>query len=404
MTGWFSGAAIDHIAECAVIGNDEGIRSGAALLQRYTELDPRHGLARQLFPDPRSVNLWGPESEIAFQFYCFANLLELAVRTGYVDLSVWDHKEALSEAVAKFVGREAASKTPGDTALTEALSTRLKEKNYRVEKLDTFQFNAFASLLNLESTMRNDSNARDFIEKTQSREWTDDLTFLVTPEHFADTLGRELLEEKKTGIIRGGLAALRYFAWFADILGRVEKSNGLTDAFVRGALWAQQASNVRRRITVWAKRMTEWAPGGYDQEGEFAWQQLCHALFIIEIEVDKLLPRAVGEFVPDIGEDTIESLMAEGRSGAALRLAREAAERCGRSFKETSDKKNAINFIEACQKLAELGDALSAGAIIAPYVNRIHEIEEFWGNEAIKILFIARSEKTVSLSVCPGTY
>ena len=222
MNGWFSRAAIDRIAECAATSSYEGIfpgrtAGGAALLQRYTELDPPHGLAGLLFPEPdpqpnsdeyaERIIFGGPPlgSQLTLQFYCFASLLELAVRSGYVDLSAWDQRDALSEAMAMFVERESTSgHFSCDTTLPEALSTRLKEKNYRVEKLETVQFNAFASLLSLETQIRNDNNARAFIKNSQRREWTDDLAFLITPEQFADTLSQELLSERTSGPSRVG--------------------------------------------------------------------------------------------------------------------------------------------------------------------------------------------------------
>jgi hypothetical protein len=185
---------------------------------------------------------------------------------------------------------------------------------------------------------------------------------------------------------------LEYFAWFADILRRVENDNGLAEEFVREALWAPQARSVRDRVTVWAKRMTEWAPGGYDRGGELAWEQLSEDLIAIEGKVEKLRLGSVTKTT--VGEEvTIQSLIDEGRLGGALRLAREEAVQRGESFKVTRDRSNAVHLVEACQQLAELGDALNAAAIVAPHVNCIHDIDKWWANEAIKILARARTEK-----------
>jgi hypothetical protein len=202
MNGWFSRAAIDRIADCAVAPSEE-IASGAALLERYVDGDPTHGLGRELFRDQVAAIFGDYSVDRAFQFYCFANLLELAVRTGYVDLGVWDPRERLSESVAAFVAREAASENPCDLSLINSLSTRLEARCYRVEKFDISQFNAFASLLNLETSIRNDSNAQDFIAKTRRGEWSDDLVSWSHPNS-SRILSIELLNEKTTGTITVG--------------------------------------------------------------------------------------------------------------------------------------------------------------------------------------------------------
>ena len=156
---------------------------------------------------------------------------------------------------------------------------------------------------------------------------------------------------------------------------------------------------MRDRITVWANRMTEWAPGGHDQEGELAWEQLSEDLAAIESKVDKLWPELVKETAVS-EEITIQSLIDEGRLGGALRLARDEAEYCGNKFKAETDQTKLSPYAEelvmACQKLSELGDPLSAAAIIAPQFERFRNISSWAAEEANKILARARTEKTAA--------
>ncbi len=408
MIGCFSRAAIDCIAKCAMMPMGASTMSGAAIVKNYTnKKKPFSGLEGKLFTVERKSVFYIYEFEVAFQFYSFSNLLELGVRTGYVDLSTWDQREELNEAVGEFVAQEAESRTPCDLTLIEALSTRLIEKKYRVDNLDIIQFNAFASLLNLETRIRNDSNARKFIENTQQLEsWKDDLAFLVTAEHFAAALVSELQNEEVTGTISGGLAAMQYFSWFADILRTLKKVGGLDEAFVREAMWAQQAHNVQNRISFWSERMTEWASGGLDHDGEFAWKQISDAFFVIKEKVNEIWPEKIEELNLTV-KNNIDDLISEGRLSGALRLAREDAEQCAYKFgvklKENLDKNELVPYVNrllmACKDLAKLGDMHNAAAFIAPFTYDIRCIDYEGGKEAVEMLAQARAEKFIASRV-----
>lgn len=411
MNGWFSRAAVDRIAECALsplpLENADGATAapltGREVLNRYARADSWHGLGRRrLFPDRDAAALFGAESEVAMEFYSFAGLLELAVAAGYVDLGAWEHTDRLAELVPTFLARETASDAPADVTLLEALAARLQEKRYRVAAWQRAEFNAFASLLALDRAVRNDVHARAFLERCDARQWHADLAFLVTPEQFAAVLAGELRDETPAGAIRGGLAALRAFVFLGDLLDRVGKNEALAEGFIRGVRWVQQAGNVHERIWTWAERMMEWDVSAGDERGEVNWQDVSATLGGIERRVGNIWPHPpkVMTLASEVGA-RIDGLIAEGRIGGAVRLARDDAERRAAWFERSLGKADAPvaaqNLLDACKRLDQLGEPLRAAVVLAPHFEQLRRhLHELHLQDGAAILARARRGETAA--------
>lgn len=397
----FSQAALDRIAECASSATAGSEMSPAtAILKQYLSKEVHHGLADTDFPDLADLAFdeaygdFGPTAlERANALYRFIGLLELAVTVGYVDLKAWDEIDLLKEAIRKFTDAESASDNPTDLTLVGALAERLERQEWNVATRDDKAFFAFASLLHLTVCIRDDREALEFLYQS-TRGWSElgDLPFLLTPAHFAEALTFATISGLESRAVTRGLAAIHYLKWLAEIAERVNDRTQLSENFVRQARWSHHVSSVDTRISFWARRMSEWAPSGVDPEGLEAWMRFREAVFApLKRHVTRVRPTMAPKPMQDlrtelISPGAIDEFLAEGRIGAARKVARQYAEWCAErltaaktdeGLSETGDA-----LTEACIRLADIGEIDAAGVIVAPLLNKLSD----WNRERARTI------------------
>jgi hypothetical protein len=381
---WFSRAAIEQIARCVSnVTAPKGASVASVLLAMFAE-GSRLDLANvTYFDDLREQELVGTlNAGNSHEFYKFAGFLELGTRVGYLKLEDWNESKLFHEKLIAFAKEESANDHPADLTLVNDLLARMGGKSSS-GKHDKSAFYSFASLLALEGSIRRDWYALEFLQQTRSQ-WQpgDDLGFLLSPQTFAEAFAQGAIGGVKTRAPEGGLTTLRYLEWLADILRRVNKMEGLAEAFVRQARWCHDTEKVIARISIWAKRMSEWSESGEDPAGEEAWADFTQSLFHIKSYVNKIRPIAAGEQGASVVEEPdFWDLKARGRIGAARREARHKALRLQQEFREAltggETTHSGYELLQACENLANVGDVASAATILAPFEESLGENTTF---------------------------
>jgi hypothetical protein len=231
---------------------------------------------------------------------------------------------------------------------------------------------------------------------------------LLSARHFAEAAAIGSVSGVQTRAVIGGLAALGWFRWLAEILMRVEAVEGLADGFIRQARWSHHVTAVSRRVSFWAERMSEWSSSGDDREGKEAWRSFDETVLskvekhVAHVRSEMLVQEwMVKEWSTIPAPPSLEELRDEGRLGAAQKQAREHAEHLSESLKALSDEQlrdREGELIEACFQLAEFGDPDAAAVIIAPFVSKLDS--EFYRGEARRLL--NRSRLRAASSSPPG--
>ena len=239
-----------------------------------------------------------------------------------------------------------------------------------MRRRDDAAFYAFPSYLHLTASIRDDHEVRGFLNNcTNSWSREDDLAFLITPQHFAEALVHGTVAGMESPTVRSGISVLRYLEGFSEILDRVKHDEALAYSFLRQARWSRHIPVVINRLELWADRMAEWDPFG-----ENSWEKFQARLWTLQGYVREFHGWSlVGQKV--VTPQSIESLLQEGRTGAAIRLARDEAlhrrSRIGTARTEEYAATAAAETVEACEKLAEIGGLDAAAVILAPIISKL---------------------------------
>lgn len=379
----FSTAAIERIIrDLDIVRTDETEPSIPEVLSALTGTAVAEGLTRQWEFDPLLTTLFGL-SETAARLITILGLIELAHRCGYIDMSEIDGavQNAVADAAAAlrenlFVAEENAYRGSGVEAMLDRVASRERVN----VSLDDQMFAAFESYLNLTRAVWSDEEAQWFLSDTHLR-WSkvEDAAFLVSPRHFAAALVKDPALPMPGRSPEGGLSALTSFDWLASVLLQLGAHPAVRDDVVRHARWAYNAATIRARLNDWASQMSEWHPSGEDVVGEENWRAYQRRVFVPIVEHQARLGLQlhlleVPAVVSDAADWTIDELRAQGRIGAALQKARqEAATLFGKMQHSGADDHEAVvvKFANACNTLAELGDADLAAAYLAPFLGYI---------------------------------
>ncbi len=419
----FSAAALHRIVACAA-GPTLNTTDPVATLQRLVAESrfrwPTSGLDEFVSDDDEA--LWGSVS--AARVLMIAGLVEIALEIGYLNPTqltpgTWQnlaaafrsfddavlvpaldgprsrHQGALSiddsrvylfrRLVGRFSGPPAAAPVP--TALA-------------VATMDGF--------VNLTSQLQHDAALRLFLLQTHSSVRAlvqdEDTSFLLSPRHFAAACATGHVGEKPVTGIEGGLSALRFLSWLADLLDAADPR--LADDFVRHAHWAHSIERVSQRLGTWADTMSEWTVGPRDASGEAAWRRYGVHVFDrlqqhqAHLGIPPLTPQLYFDvsFGSALGQvRTVEGLtahtddlVAAGRVGAARRLAADAAAAVHLDTTELALKREAArqegapdaslpdwtgpawHLLAMCDVLATFDDLDTAAAYAAPIHARAH--------------------------------
>jgi hypothetical protein len=249
----------------------------------------------------------------------------------------------------------------------------------------------FESYVNLTSCVWSDRAFHQFLFDTHgtSSEWIldDDLALFVTPRHFAAAIATGSIGEKPAPAAEGGLAALKYFDWLSEIVASAGASP-VADDFIRHARWAHSVDRVSARLEAWASAMSEWRGAERDVEERRAWRRYVERVFESltmrqrKLDIPRIEPQsywggsspgAIG--VPPSFEDVnnqVRSLKAQGRIGAARRVAVEAASKLydGLSQQDATWLPRSGELVNICSLISELGDVDVAAAYVAPVRER----------------------------------
>lgn len=365
----FSELAIERIAE--IVSQPPNVASGSDACQIMSIT-----IADNDLTDIGATGFWQWQlneifgTDALIEFYEFVCLLEVAVQSGYVDLSDWAGLDQLQRSLA-LIANEDLELSQFELHLPTALLERLHKGNLCVSSWDPRAYSAFASLLHLESCIRTDTHACHFLYRVnEAGAWEDDLSFLLDEEFFVNELADGLQPDSTPNPILGGLAMLQYLSWFERILRRIEHHDELMHAFTLQARWSHRIAPTLKRVDTWAGRMAEWNEFGVDQEGEAAWHDFKGDLRIVSGEVDRLqIPIRVASD-SEAGR-TVDELIAEGRIGAARRKAHTLARRRRAAADFTVvDDPTQLDFLTACERLAEIGDPRGAAALVAPFAEK----------------------------------
>jgi len=438
----FSAAALSRIVECCAYDatlepREKEIDRVPATLRRLVDDSIARGLTTGLEEIAEGdVMMWGPAA--AGRVLTIAGLMELAIDTGYLDLSDGIDANVVAEierAMAAFDKKVVALVPPGAATdprieLFRRLRNRFEAPSPVSVDRDEELIGVFDSYVDLTSHVWSDAALQHFLLETHSSMKTEvqdeDQSFLLSPRHFASALATGRVGEKSWSAIPGGLAALHRLDWLCKLITAVD-DKPLSVDFVRHARWSHSVERVAQRLDVWTSAMTEWAIDERDYEGEAAWIDYSARVFArlesdqARMEIAPLVPRYyMGVLVPSVAgserspadvQQLVNELMEQGQIGAARRVAADAAATHHAWFIRRSEKwlPSAIQLLEICTILASLGDVDTAAAYVAPVrmrASRLESAPQFHFEVADAILKQARlaapiETEIVSPSVMP---
>jgi hypothetical protein len=345
--------------------------------------------------DVASQALWGPA--VAQRVLAIAGLIELGLTAGYLDFPADEGPVFSSILGGPFAAFQAETLAKADETamaaslegvrLFERLMKRIATGDLSATHHDRHLFDVFESYVNLTSYVWSDSAFHQFLIDThsESASWIldDDRAFLVTPRHFAAAVATGSIGGKRAAAPNGGLAALRYFDWLAEIVAAAGDSP-LADDIIRHARWAHSLDRAETRLHLWASAMAEWPAGERDVEGEQVWAEYVSRVFAslglrqAALGIPAIPPKIyVGESSPGpIGTEPaltevlqqVENLKAQGRTGAARRVAADAAATLYASLATDDDEwpSRADLLVDVCTVISDLGGADVAAAYVAP--------------------------------------
>jgi len=414
MSTTFTKAAVERIAQCAGAVPRNDASTAEAVWTDYLDYEDRHlhrigHYAFTLDPSVRELGF-----EVPLRLYFFAELLELAVVAGYVDLSEMDQRNMLRQALERLCDRVNGE---GDLILVSDLVARLQDKApLRVETRDDNAFHGYAAYLRLVDQVRSDVEFFEFLSRSDNF-WrpNDDLGFLVSPRHFAEALVKGCIGGLKASDAGGGLRAMEYLVALHDLEQRFASVGGLWEKALRHARWSHRIDVTVRRLDLWRERMAEWLSADDEQEHEM-WAVGLHALRRIEDQLsdmglvtaqpyDKLV--LFGPSVADLREF--------GRWGAAIKALRRRLNRAlypetfsGAAIESPTENRGVIEsppahfvaYVDACLQLADLNKTDEAAAWLArvePQLASFREIAPDLRQRAFAVLSDARQRNTLTV-------
>jgi hypothetical protein len=374
---WFTEAAIARIAAC--VSAVEGAHPVTArdIIANYVGNEDTHSLAKAELADRRTEELFETHTMDGLAFYRFAGAIELAAGAGYVDLALWEDRASFEAALRTFERNETASEQPADLTLIRQLIERLENARWRVEEMSEDSFYAFASYLDLTRTYLSNREARRFIKgAAENPRRKTDLSFLISPRHFAEALCTGHIAGFEAAAAAAGLSVLRYFNWLTEIAGRMAHDPALVDSLLRHARWSHHIRNIRQRFEVWESHMMEWGPVNDAERRRLraSWaalrpnaRDLARLGIAKEEDVEPLVVAAV-----QISErSTAMQLEAQGRMEAARMQARKDLERAELVLNRHSENdwpENAERLCQAAVICESLGDVDGAAVILARFI------------------------------------
>ncbi|BFU89492.1 MAG: hypothetical protein NTAFB01_06790 [Nitrospira sp.] len=433
MNATFTAAAIDRIVQCFDHRANSREMTTMDVLSRIVH-EIVHEARQGALPfnwqfDALRRNSFGDGE--AMCVLAIAGLIELGLAAGYIDLVAWGHGRAilLRDLLTSFDETLVADQKPVDLTLFRSLLDRFERNDLRAATHNDRAFGGFESYLNLTSFVWADETFQEFLTATHRGPTKDlDLPFLLSPRHFAAAVATGQVGEVRTDEVDGGLSALRYFHWLADILHHVTDLPELRDGIVRHADWSHGAHTVRSRLDHWANQMSEWAERGHDARGEEEWhaysQHVFRPLAEHQIRLGLREPRDHMRHVErKVEEESIErtpdQLLAEGRVGAAYKhVISDARMRDMLLTRHEANQQQwhaaAEELIQDCELLAALGDVDSAAAYLAPLLDQIYKglgRESSAAKRAANIIKLSRTEAqkpgraegTTETAASPGT-
>ena len=341
--------------------------------------------------DINVLNLFDATDVLTRQQLGFLGLVDLAVSVGYLDLSsaasaTWIEGLARSTKDAEGVGYLANSRT----APLSRLISRFDSGDLRAESRDPKAFDAFEAYLSLTRYVSSDVDlVRSLIHLHDRWESHSDEAALLSPRHFADALTTGRVGEVRVLGIEGLPNMLRAFERLAAIGKRLGAAGPIYDALLANARWSHGAWLARRRLDGWALAMSEWSGDRRDRVGEARWIEFRQRMFLpLEEDQQRLGLNDTAnlhaqnpddrsfswsvEVEPDDLDARVYELVNYGQVERARRMLGQSletlSERIGPSQGDDERLTDVKRLVVLAQRLAELGDADSAAALVTPQI------------------------------------
>lgn len=365
MSSGFTRAAVERIAQCAGAGARNAAPAAQAVRDDYRSSTTHFVGAFLSELDPEA---WLFGEPVGLRLYLFAELLELAVVAGYVDLGEMDERLLLGEALERFCAEERIEPDANDLTLVLDLLSRLRGlAPMRVAQRDDKAFHAFAAYLCLVDQVRQDSDFHRFVAHSgESWQAGDDLGFLVSPRHFAEALVKGRIGNLEARDAAGGLRAMDYLVALQDFVQRTAHAGELPDKALRHARWSHRIDVIERRLGLWQERMAEW-PGA---ESELEPGTYFATLTPLRQRLRDLALTPPAAPVNGLVTPTAEQLLALGRPGAAIKSLQGSLRYLGHELSDRSSARweaKLVAYLEAALQLAELGQVDEAAAWLARF-------------------------------------
>jgi len=367
----FSEAALGRIIRCAMGLRDPDSRADGATLLFLAVNDALSSLQAVRAPLPGTTG-----DSFTARLLSAAALIELGLLSGYLDINELD-RESLRGYLLMVRDTAQQAGVPNLTQLQRLLERLDGVRDVPSGSSDS-NFHVFESYLSLTSVVLDDDPCRRFLART-SGNWSkdDDLPFLISPRHFAQAVAEGRVGAIEVPEVAGGLSALSYFEWFSDILNRATGNDEFRQGLLDHAVWARDATIVRKRLNTWATEMTGWIEAQHISLDR--WDRRLDGVFGPIVDGQSArdsggaeLEYAYGQGVESV-DDTLrledaEFLLSQGRVGEAQRSVREEVLRLElllASADFESAIRAAVALANACERLADYGDADSAAAVAA---------------------------------------
>ncbi len=346
----------------------------------------------------------------------FLGLVELAASSGYVDLAAWEGTPALIAAAGSF-GESLGSARLDEPRLlgVRRLLARLNDPHAARPPLDQRAYANFESYLGLTRSVFDDPAAVEALIFTHSQ-WKPgaDAAALLSPRHFAEALATDHVGAVRMRGFSGVPRCLEAIEWLVSLLERVRDRTDLHDVMLANARWSHAVWMLRERADEWAVAMSEWS-AARDFEGEARWVEFRKRVFRPLDAAQRTLALDRSENVsvsPGLEDDPqvawsievppasidarVAEMLAAGRDEAARRTLRVCARRLSARI-DSGAPAYGITEVERlvalASRLAELGDADSAAAFVAPYLSMLQRSYAGGAVAAAALQLIAQSRR-----------
>ena len=336
------------------------------------------------------------------QALAWLSLIELAARAGYADLAAASLAPQACDLAESILERRVSTEEP-HVRLVKQLVGRLRPPitSAPADAFDQEAFDAFESYLSLTRMVTGD-HALLHAQFTHMN-WRHglDAAALLSPERFAGAVATGYVGEIAVPGIQGMLAALDAFDWLMAIVDRIGHRTELRDGVLVHARWSHAAWVCRERLDEWAVAFSEW-PEERDREGEQRWADFRRSVLLpleqhqARLELSRSENPQLSDWIvresPEVGwaidvtpaqlDEWVRDRVAEGRTEAARRSLRLAADNLSDFEKRPTAGEEAARLVDLARQIAALGDPATAAALVAPRLRSIERVARAQGDEA----------------------